>query len=418
MDIKINDNLIKLAKEMDVPLYLVGGYVRDYYLGRVSDDIDICSAMPYEKMQELCKKLKFKVSIVNKRLGTLLITPEDNIHFEYTPFRVENYVKGNHSPESVEFVEDISIDAKRRDFTINSIYINVVTREVFDPYNGINDIKKKVVKAIETPEKVFASDGLRILRLVRFASSLNFKIDRKTLKIAREMCFQLRDISPERKKHELDQIVVAENKYGVAQNLFVEHFNKLNIYKYLLLLPLNKYKIKRNKDYIKYFELSEEYRFVGFMVLFLLNKYEHQHMLDSQVVFDVQNILGNALRCSNVELKQTLNIYRVLQDLRYKSLNVFMARNYHNLTNFEKKIVNVFVDAKPVSLVVLNLHQKGIPLSEKELKITSEEIGALVGNKNISMVKQILLEGCLTGNIDNINEKLVEFIQNNILKTK
>lgn len=418
MDIKINDNLIKLAEEMNTPLYLVGGYVRDYYLGRTSDDIDICSAMPYDKMQELCKSLGFRVNIVNKRLGTLLISPEENVHFEYTPFRVENYVKGNHTPESVEFVDDIAIDAKRRDFTINSIYVNVLTKEVFDPYNGIKDIEKKIVKTIETPEKVFAADGLRILRLVRFASSLDFKIDKKTLKIAREMSYQLRDISAERKKRELDQIVVAENKYGINQNRFVEHFNKINIYKYLLLLPLMKYKIKKNKDYIKYFELSEEYRFVGFMILFLLNKYEYQHMLDSQVVFDVQNILGNVLRCSNIELKQTLNVYRVLQDLKYKPLNVFIARNYHNLTNFERKIVNAFVDVKPVSLVILNLHQQGVPLNEKELKISSEEIGALVGDKYISKVKQILLEGCLMGHIENNNEKLVDFIKTKIINEK
>ena len=201
--------ILNILHEHNHESYIVGGYVRDYCLGRVSDDIDICGTMPYDKMQELCKCLKFRVDIVNKRLGTLLISPEEGVHFEYTPFRVENYVNGNHSPESVEFVNDIAIDARRRDFTINCIYVNVLTKEVFDPYGGVKDIEKRVVKAIETPEKVFSSDGLRILRLVRFASALNFDIDRKTLKIAREMSFQLRDISAERKKHELDQIVVA-----------------------------------------------------------------------------------------------------------------------------------------------------------------------------------------------------------------
>ena len=158
----------------------------------------------------------------------------------------------------------------------------------------------------------------------------------------------------------------------------------------MFLLPLNKYKIKINKDYNNYFMLAEEYRFVGFMVLFLLNKYEFKHMPDSQVVFDIQNILGNALRCSNTEIKRTLNAYRVLQDLKFRPLNEFIARNYHNLSDFERKIVNTFVDAKPVSMLIINLHNSGIPLSDKELKISPQEIGEMVGDKYITRIKQVL----------------------------
>ena len=415
MEIVVSKNLIKLAEEISVPLYVVGGKVRDTLLNYETNDIDICSALKADEMENVCKKLGYKVNVVNKKLGTLLINPSKDEYYEYTPFRVENYVKG-HSPETVEFVEDISTDAKRRDFSVNSIYVNVLTKEVFDPYEGRKDVEKQQIKCVETPVKVFSSDGLRILRLVRFASKLGFKVEKNTLKTAREMTYMLKDISPERKKKELDEIVNAEKKHNLKVNNFIKIFNKLNIYKYLFLLPLNKYKIKINKDYNNYFMLAEEYRFVGFMVLFLLNKYEFKHMPDSQVVFDIQNILGNALRCSNTEIKRTLNAYRVLQDLKFRPLNEFTARNYHNLTDFERKIVNTFVDAKPVSMLIINLHNSGIPLSDKELKISAQEIGEMVGDKYITRIKQVLMEGCLLGQIKNDNESLRWFIENNILK--
>jgi len=418
MGIKISDNLIKLAKNMDSPLYLVGGKVRDYYLNYENDDIDICSAIDYEKMVQLCKKLGYKVNVVNKRLGTLLINPSGSEYFEYTPFRIENYTKGNHSPDSVEFVDDIVLDAKRRDFSMNAIYINVLTGEVLDKYNGIDDIKNNVVKCVETPEKVFSSDGLRLLRLVRFASVLGFKIDKKTLKVAKEMTYQLRDISAERKKAELDKLVVAEKQHNLQVNSFIKIFNSLNIYKNMFLLPLDKYKIKLNKDYFNFFKLDEEYRFVGFMVLFLLNKYNFKHMVDNQVVFDIQNIMGNSLRCSNIEMKQVLNIYRVLQDMKFLPLSVYHAKNYHNLSNMEKNVVNAFIDVKPVSILIANMHNKGIPFNVKGLQITSQEIGDLVGEKNISKVQEILLEGCLGGYINNSNEELRDFIKNEIIKKK
>ena len=180
MEIFVSENLISLAKELSKPLYIVGGRVRDEIIGLKNDDVDICSASRTEEIESVCKKLKFKCDIINKKLGTILIRPNDNEYFEFTTFRKESYTKG-HTPSEVDFVEDIEVDASRRDFTVNSIYYNVLTKEIFDPYNGISDIQKKIIRCIETPEKVFKDDGVRILRMIRFACSLGFKIEKKTL---------------------------------------------------------------------------------------------------------------------------------------------------------------------------------------------------------------------------------------------
>ena len=281
-----------------------------------------------------------------------------------------------------------------------------------------SDIKKKIVRSVETPDVVFSSDGLRILRLVRFVSTLGFKPEKKTLRVAKSMIFQLREISGERKKKELDYLVNAEKKHGLNGNSFIKIFNKLNIYKHLFLLPLEKYKIRTNKDYHNFFKLDADKRFIGFMILFLLNKYEFQYMPLSQVTTDISYIMGGVLKCSNDEIKQVRDCFVVLQELKYKPLSNFVAVNYQKLSDFEKLIVNQFVDVKPVSLLLVHMINNNIPVSENKLKISNEDIINLMGEKHISKIKHLLLEACLLGKVENNNEKLIEFIKNNVLREK
>ena len=141
MELVVSNNLKKLATALDGKLYIVGGYVRNAIMGMASDDIDICSPFLSEEVQERCKEIGLKTKVINAKLGTLLVSTNDGENYEYTPFRRENYIKGNHLPESVEFVDDILVDAKRRDFTCNTIYYNVLSGKIFDPYNGKADIE-------------------------------------------------------------------------------------------------------------------------------------------------------------------------------------------------------------------------------------------------------------------------------------
>ena len=153
-------------------------------------------------------------------------------------------------------------------------------------------------------------------------------------------------------------------------------------------------------------------------MLFLLNKYNFEYMPLSQVYNDISYIMGGVLKCSNDELKQVRDCYVVLQDLRFKQLNNFVAVNYQKLTDFEKLIVNQFVDVKPVSLLLLSMINNNIPVSENKLKISNEDIIKLMGEKYISKIKRLLLEACLLGKVENENEKLIEFIKINVLREK
>lgn len=411
MEIKVSENLKKLSKLLDGKLYIVGGYVRNSLLNLSCDDIDICSPFVSDEVKNRCADSGFRCKMINEKLGTLLITAPNDEKYEYTPFRSENYVRGNHAPENVQFVDDIFVDAKRRDFTINCIYYNVATEKIFDPYYGVGDIKKGVVKCVETPLFVFSSDGLRILRLVRLACELGFKIDAKTFKTASEMSYQLRDISAERKYAELKKIALAEFKYGKKPNNFIHYLNGLNIYKYLLGFGNEKFELStKNKEYLRFLNCGRDEKFVAFLVLVLLNKYEHGFMQEGQVNCDVM-MLSNYLRMPKNVSVQLNKVYLVVQQLLFKPLNEFVAINYHNLADEERAVVNVFCDPRAVSEVILGLKMNGVPLGIKNLNISAEEIGQIVSEEKISQVQKLLFEMCLKGVVKNEKTELIKVIK-------
>lgn len=411
MEIKISDDLKKLATAFEGKLYVVGGYVRNAVLKYPCDDIDICAPFDDAKAAKKCEEIGYKCKVVNEKLGTMIITSPSGEHYEYTPFRKENYLRGNHAPDKVEFVDNILLDAKRRDFTCNAVYYNISSAEVFDPYCGIKDTVNGVIKCVETPLFVFSSDGLRILRLVRFASELNFKIDVKTFKAASEMVFQLNDISAERKLKELSKIVTADFKYGATKNDFIKVFNYLNIYPYLFNMISGKFQIStKGQEYEAFFKLPTEARLLGFLTLVLINRYGFKYMQEGQVNGDIMHMF-NSLKLSKDQVSNLTHIYLVLQQLKYKPLNEFIAVSYHNLTKLEQLVINVFCDVKPVCQMLLQLKLNGIPLSVTKLDITPDEIKEYVPENRTSQVLKLLFEMCLTGRVKNENAELIKVLK-------
>ncbi len=411
MELVVSNNLKKLATALDGKLYIVGGYVRNAIMGMASDDIDICSPFLSEEVQERCKEIGLKTKVINAKLGTLLVSTNDGENYEYTPFRRENYIKGNHLPESVEFVDDILVDAKRRDFTCNTIYYNVLSGKIFDPYNGKADIENKVLRCIETPLFVFSSDGLRLLRMVRFACELGFKIDAKTFKTASEMVYQLRSITAERKLMELNKIVVADFKYGVNKNEFIRYFNGLNIYKYLFGLNYENFNINiKSQEYQNFFKAKSELRLLAFLTLFLLNKYDFKYMHENQVNGDSMMFFNN-LRISKELASDLAKTYMCLQVLKFKPLNEFSAINYHTLTQKQRDVVNLYVDFKPVSELILNLKMSGIPLSLTSLEVCGEDLKPFVPENKISQILKLLFEMCLAGKVKNEKDELLKIVK-------
>ena len=205
----ISSNLKKLAKlaaDNGERIYVVGGDIRNQLLDSYKTDIDLSGTCNPEEIQKLAGKCGFKCQLVNDKLGSCLLTLNQE-QYEYTPFRRDIYSDGGfHTPERVEFVKDIEVDVARRDFTMNTIYYDIEQGGYIDIFNAKRDIKHKLIKCIISPRHVFSSDGLRILRLVRFTCELDLNIERETFKAASRYAFQLKDISKERILKEISTI--------------------------------------------------------------------------------------------------------------------------------------------------------------------------------------------------------------------
>ena len=257
MKINISKNLAELAvifQQNGHPLYIVGGYVRNAILGFCETDIDLCgSATPSEVMSFVPKNM-YNIEIVNPKLGTMHLHSRYNDEvYEYTTFRAENYLPGGkHAPSSVDFVRDITLDARRRDFSANAIYYDISNGTILDFYNGVKDTRSHILRTVETPQFVFHSDGLRMLRLVRIACELGFRIDKQSLSVAKEMIHNLADISRERFNKEIVSILFADYKYSSikttdAQIRGVKYLSSIGAWPYIFAKLYKTYNIDITK---------------------------------------------------------------------------------------------------------------------------------------------------------------------------
>lgn len=179
--------------------YFVGGCVRDTLLNRKIHDIDIATSALPEEIESI-----FKHTIdVGKAHGTIIVVVK-RTPYEITTFRTEGDYLDFRRPENVTFVRDLQEDTLRRDFTINAMALNR-HGEVFDFYQGQQDLQNRLIRAVGDPHQRFQEDALRMMRAIRFASQLGFDIEKQTLKAIGALVHLLANISIERVRIELDK---------------------------------------------------------------------------------------------------------------------------------------------------------------------------------------------------------------------
>ncbi|MDN7244035.1 CCA tRNA nucleotidyltransferase [Planococcus shenhongbingii] len=182
--------------------YIVGGAVRDLLLGKTPQDIDVATnAAPQE-----VKTLFSRTIDTGIDHGTVLVLL-DGVGIEVTTYRTEGMYSDSRRPDSVEFVQSLEEDLKRRDFTINAMALDK-ERHIIDPFEGKKDIEKRLIRAVGNPDERFQEDALRMLRAVRFSGQLDFKIDSITLASIRKQAQGIQSVAVERLKNELDKIMV------------------------------------------------------------------------------------------------------------------------------------------------------------------------------------------------------------------
>ena len=223
--------VLKLIEKKGFKAYIVGGYVRDIYLSLNASDIDIAtSATP----KDLVKIFGKNVSI-DENYGSTKLNYK-NYWFDITTFRRDIKYKDSRKPTEIEYVDTIGEDITRRDFTINTLYMDK-DGNIIDVFDAKKDINNKVIKCVGNANEKIKEDALRILRAIRFATVLNFKIDRDLEKAIKSNLSNLKDLSFHRKKEELNYIFRSSNyEYGISL------IHKYRLDKYLELSKLKKLK--------------------------------------------------------------------------------------------------------------------------------------------------------------------------------
>lgn len=211
MKITLPAPLVTLFQEVErlvSPVYLVGGSVRDTLLKTTPHDYDFTTPLSPEKIERAIRRAGKKPYLTGKRFGTIGVMVHGQL-VEITTFRTEKYTPGSRKPQVV-FIDDITHDLSRRDFTINAMALKP-DGTLVDPFHGLADLKEKCLRTVNKPFDRYNEDPLRMLRAARFAAQLNFTVERETKVQARRKAVKLLEISKERWNQELDKLLTADH---------------------------------------------------------------------------------------------------------------------------------------------------------------------------------------------------------------
>lgn len=363
--------------------FIVGGCVRDLLLGQQPKDWDITTDASPQKVLEIFPK----TIPTGLQHGTVTVCMGEGVenHFEVTTFRIEGEYSDGRRPDEVFFVMNVEQDLARRDLTINAIAFDPLTNRFADPFGGVNDLRpdypgQGLIKAVGDPNVRFREDGLRIMRVARFAARFGYPVDNYTFRGMKESLETLKKVSKERISDELSKILMSENpSYGLGLLLdsgALDVACPLLVGRQLPFLP--------HQDSCKG-DLETR-------LAFLYNKLP---------VSQVQEELIN-LKFSNKEIKRVLfllelvNRFNTFEErqtaLSYKSFMAFLKN--HSPDPWEYTLKQFLQLTEPMGMAsgaLLDEYRQEIVLSRKEMQINGDDLLA-AGMSAGPRIKRILDE--------------------------
>lgn len=201
--------------------YFVGGCVRDAYMGIKPHDFDITTNASPDEMKKVFSK--FRVILTGEKHGTVTVLSEGE-NVEVTTYRIDGEYKDSRHPENVIFTKNIEEDLARRDFTINAIAYS--DGEYVDPFDGINDIDNKIIRAVGEADARFCEDALRIMRALRFSATLGFDIEEQTKVSIHKNAYLLKNIAVERIYVEFSKLIMGKN----AEKILLEYSDVMGVF--------------------------------------------------------------------------------------------------------------------------------------------------------------------------------------------
>lgn len=212
----------ELFKEQGYELALVGGPVRDLLLHRRSHDLDFCTSARPEEFEPILRKWGNGFWDMGRKFGTLGAMKKradgSEIGVEVTTYRSDKYDPESRKPE-VNYGDSLEGDLSRRDFTVNAMALRVPECEFVDPFDGANDLNKKILRTPVDPRQSFDDDPLRMMRAVRFVAQLGFRIEPETAEAITAMVDRIEIVSAERVRDELTKLLLSDNPHAGIEAL-------------------------------------------------------------------------------------------------------------------------------------------------------------------------------------------------------
>ena len=374
-------------------VYLVGGVVRDYLLGKACHDYDACTNATPAQIKEVYKD--YQIFSYGEKFGTIGINYNGNT-IEITTFRSEDGYVDNRHPRVINFNETLNSDVLRRDFTINAICYDVKNKKIVDLVNGEADLKEGIIRCVGIPHQRFEEDALRIIRAIRFSARFNFKIEGETRLAILKDYKLLANVSKERITEEMAKILV-----GGIENVIEEYYQ---VFKFLIPelngVNIGLLKLKTDELVFRLVSLLNDTTD--------LNKALNNFRFPKVINLRVKSIINNLDLELNNDLANTRKLMHKLGLDNYLDLN-----NYHKLIGLP--YTNDDIISKAISLGYDN----------KCLAVNGRNIKAATGfsGKEISKAIEEVFSEVIDGKLDNDKDKIKEYLFNkygkaNFLKQK
>lgn len=432
MHIKIPDKvkfIIDTFYENNYEAFMVGGCIRDSLLSKEPKDYDIAtSALP-----NITESLFEKTIPTGIKHGTITVLL-DKEPFEVTTYRVEGEYKDNRRPDEISFVTNIKDDLSRRDFTINAFAYN--SKEgLKDYFNGLEDLQNKIIRTVGDSNKRFNEDALRMMRAIRFASQLDFNIEKSTLDGIKKNKNLLKNISSERIRDELCKLLLSDNPRKGLNLLKDCGVLDVIIPELTSLIGFN----HKTKDYnedlfdhtLSVVENTPNDLILRLSALFhdigkpkvndnisedITRKILTRLHFDNKTIKSVcilikeyMNVLGNS---TDIDIKRFINrtskenIYSLLE---FQKAHVLSLKNsdldLYELNNMKNKIDNIINSNIPLSIKDLNIDGS---ILTKELNLKP---GKVIG-ETLNYLLEVVLNNPNLNNETILLEKAKTFIQN------
>lgn len=393
--------VLSKLKENGYQAYVVGGAVRDFLMGKTPHDYDLTSDALPSQISDVFKDFYQEHS--GEKHGTIRVII-DHKPIEITTFRCDEGYTDYRRPDNVEFVKDVYIDSKRRDFSINAFYYS--EGHIYDFHEGLEDLNNKVIKTIGNPSTRFHEDALRILRAIRFSAKLGYEIESKTKTALLDCKEELNLIAKERILIELKEISSTSNFFKGIKEYFP-------IFK--LIIPCLD-KIGNSIDDIYNFDTKSYGDYIASLsALFSLREINNDFM-PWRLFIKMDNESINAIK-TLIKLKD-INFNNPFDDdyingliLLSKPVDINVFKNYLiNLYNL-KRFKNDFIDSILNKVDILS--EGNTPYSLKDLEIDGNDLLKLGIEKN-QYFKEILNEvllRCNQGDLNNNRNEEIEFVK-------